>query len=142
MKLQGLSVAMIKQSHHDFEIDKPGKDSYALRKAGASQVLIVSEKRCALVTEYEKPVESDLVELVNQLDLDNIDLVLVEGFKNKLFPKIELHRAAAGYKLLFPEDDNVIAFASDESLDTGDLPLLNLNETEEVDGFINRWLNN
>ncbi len=142
MKLQGLRVAMIKQTHHDFEIDKPGKDSYELRKAGANQVLIASEKRCALVTEYEKPVASDLVELVNKLDLDNIDLVLVEGFKNKSFPKIELHRAAAASKLIFPEDDNVIAVASDESLDTGDLPLLNLNETEEVAGFINRWLNN
>jgi molybdopterin-guanine dinucleotide biosynthesis protein MobB len=142
MKLQGLRVALIKQTHHNFEIDKPGKDSYELRKAGANQVLIASEKRLALVTEYEQPVESDLVELVNKLDLENIDLVLVEGFKNKPFPKIEIHRAAAGNKLLFPEDDNVIAVASDESLDTGGLPLLNLNETEEVAGYINRWLNN
>ncbi len=142
MKLQGLSVATIKQTHHDFEIDKPGKDSYALRKAGAAQVLIASEKRCALITEYEKPVESDLVELVNKLDLENIDLVLVEGFKNSSFPKIELHRAAAGNTFIFPEDENVIAVASDESPDTGGLPLLNLNVTEEVAGFINRWLNN
>ncbi len=101
MKLQGLSVATIKQTHHDFEIDKPGKDSYALRKAGAAQVLIASEKRCALITEYEKPVESDLVELVNKLDLENIDLVLVEGFKNSSFPKIEVHRAAAGHRSPF-----------------------------------------
>ncbi len=135
-------MAMIKQTHHDFEIDKPGKDSYELRKAGASQVLIASEKRLALVTEYEQPVKADLVGLVNKLDLDNIDLVLVEGFKNKPFPKIEIHRAAAGSKLIFPKDNNVIAVASDERLDTGDLPLLNLNETEEVAGFINRWLNN
>ena len=142
MKLQGLRVAMIKQTHHDFDIDKPGKDSFELRKAGANQVLIASEKRCALITEYETPVESDLVGLVNKLDLENIDLVVVEGFKNKSFPKIELHRAATASKLIYPEDDNVIAVASDESLDTGDLPLLNLNETEEVAGFINRWLNN
>ena len=142
MKLQGLRVAMIKQTHHNFEIDKPGKDSYELRKAGASQVLIASEKRLALVTEYEQPVKAGLADLVNKLDLENIDLVLVEGFKNKPFPKIELHRAATGNKLLFPEDDNVIAVASDVSLDTGDLPLLNLNVTEEVAGFINRWLNN
>jgi molybdopterin-guanine dinucleotide biosynthesis protein MobB len=142
MKLQGLRVATIKQTHHDFEIDKPGKDSYELRKAGANQVLIASEKRLALVTEYEQPVESDLSELVNKLDLENIDLVLVEGFKNKPFPKIELYRAATGNKLLFPDDDNVIAVASDARLDTGGLPLLNLNVTEEVAGFINRWLNN
>jgi molybdopterin-guanine dinucleotide biosynthesis protein MobB len=142
MKLQGLRVAIIKQSHHDFDIDKPGKDSFEFRKAGANQVLIASEIRCALMTEYEKPVESDLVVLVNKLDLENIDLVVVEGFKYTAFPKIELHRAAVANKLIFPEDDNVIAVASDVSIDTGDLPLLNLNETEEVAGFINRWLNN
>ncbi|RKZ70578.1 MAG: molybdopterin-guanine dinucleotide biosynthesis protein B [Gammaproteobacteria bacterium] len=142
MKLQGLRVAMIKQTHHDFEIDKPGKDSYELRKAGASQVLIASEKRLALVTEYEQPVKAGLADLVNKLDLENIDLVLVEGFKNKPFPKIEIHRAATGNKLLFPDDDSVIAVASDGRLDTGDLPLLNLNVTEEVAGYINRWFNN
>ena len=75
MKLQGLRVAMIKQTHHDFDIDKPGKDSFELRKAGANQLLIASEKRYALMTEYEKPVESDLVGLVKKLDLENIDLV-------------------------------------------------------------------
>lgn len=105
-------------------------------------MLIASEKRCALMTEFEKPVESDLVGLVNKLNLGNIDLDVVEGFKNKSFPKIELHRAVTVNKLIFPEDDSVIAVASDESLDTGDLPLLNLNETEEVAGFINCWLNN
>jgi len=103
--------------------------------------LLASEKRLALVTEYEQPVKSELAELVNKLDLENIDLVLVEGFKNEPFPKIELHRAAAGNKLLFPEDDSVIAVASDERLDTDGLPLLNLNVTEEVAGYINRWLN-
>ena len=113
MKLQGLRVAMIKQTHHDFDIDQPGKDSFELTKAGANQVLIASEKHCALTTEYEKPVESGLV---NKLDLENIDLVVVEGFKYKSFPKIELHRAAAANKLIFSEDDKVIAVASDEVL--------------------------
>ncbi len=142
LKLQGLRVAMIKQTHHDFEIDKPGKDSYKLRKAGANQVLVASEKRCVIVTEYEEPVEPDLTYLVNELDLRNLDLVLVEGFKSKAFPKIEIHRSAVADKFIFPEDDCVIAVASDEDVDTGDLPLLNLNATEEVAGFINRWLNN
>jgi molybdopterin-guanine dinucleotide biosynthesis protein B len=140
MKLQGLRVAMIKQTHHDFEIDKPGKDSFELRKAGANQVMLASNRRCAVVTEYEEQKEPDLVELVNKLDLENIDLVMVEGFRHLPFAKIELHRPSASRKLIFPEDSSVIAVASDEHIDTGDLPLLNLNAPEEVAGFIYTWL--
>ena len=140
MKLQGLRVAIVKQTHHDFEIDKPGKDSYELRKAGADQVVLASDKRCAVITEYEVPEEPDLGELINRLDLEHLDLVMVEGFKHLPFAKIELHRSATGKKLIFPEDDSVIAVASDGNLDTGDLPLLNINAPEEVAGFINRWL--
>ncbi len=140
MKLQGLRVAMIKQTHHDFEIDKPGKDSFELRKAGADQVLLSSERRCAVITEYCEQRVPDLPALIDQLDLDNIDLVMVEGFKHLPFAKIELHRPALGRKLIFPDDSSVIAVASDSGLETGDLPLLNINEPEEVAGFINRWL--
>jgi len=140
MKLQGLRVALIKQTHHDFEIDKPGKDSFELRKAGADQVMLSSEKRCAVITEYGEKSSPDLEQLVKQLELNNLDLIMVEGFKHLAFPKIELHRPVLGKALIFPEDDSVIAVASDSSLDTGDLPLLNINEPEEVAGFINRWL--
>lgn len=140
MKLQGLRVAMIKQTHHDFEIDKPGKDSFELRKAGANQMLIASDKRCALITEYEEQAEPDLGKLINKLDLENIDLIMVEGFRHLPFPKIELHRPSTRKKLIFPEDKSVIAVASDENLETGHLPLLNLNAPEEIAGFINRWL--
>ncbi len=142
MRLQGLRVAMIKQTHHDFEIDKPGKDSFELRKAGANQVLLASDKRCAVITEYEERKETDLGELINKLDLENLDLVMVEGFKHLPFAKIELHRPVTGNKLIFPEDDSVIAVASDENLSTGSLPLLNINAPEEVAGFIKRWLDN
>ena len=140
MKLQGLRVAMIKQTHHDFEIDKPGKDSFELRKAGADQVMLSSDRRCALITEYAEQRTPDLAALIERLDLDNIDLVMVEGFKHLPFAKIELHRPAMGRKLIFPSDPSVIAVASDSELDTGALPLLNINEPEEVAGFINRWL--
>jgi len=140
MKLQGLHVAMIKQTHHDFEIDKPGKDSFVLRKAGADQVLLASGRRCALITEYEEEKEPDLIELINQLDLENIDLVLVEGFKHLPFAKIELHRPETGNRLIFPEDNSVIAVASDSALETGVLPLLDINAPEEVAGFINCWM--
>ena len=142
MRLQGLRVAMIKHAHHDFDIDKPGKDSFELRKAGAVQVLVSSEKRSALITEYEIQVEPKLIELIYKLDLKNTDLILVEGYRHLPFPKIELHWPKLGKPLIFPDDDAVIAIASDENIDTGGLPLLNLNVTEEIAGFINRWLNN
>jgi molybdopterin-guanine dinucleotide biosynthesis protein B len=142
MKLQGLRVAMIKHAHHDFDIDKPGKDSFELRKAGADQVLIASDKRYALMTEYESQAEPELGDLIKQLDLENIDLVMVEGFRHLSFPKIELHRPSLGKELIFPDDSSVVAIASDVSFETGDLPLLNLNAPEEVAGFINRWLDN
>ncbi len=142
MKLQGLRVGLIKQTHHDFEIDKPGKDSFELRKAGAAQVLLASDKRTALVTEYEERVEPDLMSLIHKLDLENLDLVMVEGFKHLPFAKIELYRPATGNKLIFPNDKSVVAVASDEKFETGDLPLLDINVPEEVAGFINRWLDN
>lgn len=99
MKLQGLRVAMIKHTHHDFDIDTPGKDSYELRKAGADQVMVASDRRMALMTEYENVSEPDLVDLVNKLDLDKADLVMVEGFRHLPFAKIELHRPATGKPL-------------------------------------------
>ena len=140
MKLQGLRIAMIKQTHHDFEIDKPGKDSYRLRKAGADQMLLASDNRCALITEYKEAVEPGLMSLIKKLDLENIDLVLVEGFKHTAFAKIELHRGEISKKLLFPQDQSIVAVASDDNLETGLLPLLDINVPEEVAGFINRWL--
>ena len=140
MKLQGLRVAMIKQTHHDFDIDKPGKDSYRLRKAGAQQMLIASDRRCALMTEYDQPRDHELSDLIARLDLDDIDLILVEGFRHLPFPKIELHRPSTGKPQIFPSEDSVIAVATDDAMDTGRLPMLNINVPEEVMGFINRWL--
>ncbi len=142
MKLQGLRVAMVKHTHHDFDIDKPGKDSFELRKAGADQVLLASDKRYALLTEYEKPYEADINTLIEKLDLENLDLVMVEGFRHLPFPKIELHRPVMAKPLLFKEDKSIIAVASDGDIETGELPLLNLNAPEEIAGFINRWLDN
>ncbi len=140
LKLQGLRVALIKHAHHDFDIDKPGKDSFELRKAGADQVLIASDKRYALMTDYQHPAEPELGYLVKKLDMENTDLVLVEGFRHLPFEKIELHRPSTGNQLIFPEDQSVVAVAADEHVDTGNLPLLNLNVTEEIAGFINHWL--
>ena len=135
----GLRVAMIKHAHHDFDIDQPGKDSYELRKASGVQVLIASCYRRALITETPKGDELELEELVSELNLDAVDLVLVEGFRHLAFPKIELHRPSTGKALIFPDDENVIAIASDENIETDGLPLLNLNHPEAIAKFVSEW---
>jgi molybdopterin-guanine dinucleotide biosynthesis adapter protein len=140
LRASGIRVAMIKQTHHDFEIDKPGKDSFELRKAGADKVVLASAKRSAVITEYEDTERPELGDQLAKLDPDDIDIVMVEGFKHLPFAKIELHRSATGRPLLYPEDGSVIAVVSDEELDTGDLPLLDINATEELAEFIKRWL--
>jgi molybdopterin-guanine dinucleotide biosynthesis protein MobB len=137
---QGIRVSMVKHAHHEFDIDKPGKDSYRLRKAGAHQMLVASSRRMALITENATPQEPRLDELITRLDLEHIDLVLVEGFKQVAIPKIELHRKALGKTLLYPEDPDIIAVASDHLTDCGDLPALDLNDTAAIAAFIFDWL--
>jgi len=138
---RGIRIGLVKHAHHAFDIDQPGKDSYRLRKAGAQQVLIASSQRQALMTENTTPQEPRLDELLARLDLDNIDLVLVEGFKHVAFPKIELHRKVLGKTLLHPEDADIIAVASDHLTDCGDLPALDINDTAAIAAFIIEWLN-
>ena len=140
LRAQNIRIAMVKHAHHAFDIDTPGKDSYRLRKAGARQMLIASSQRQALMTENTTPQEPRLGELVTRLDLDTIDLVLVEGFKQVPFPKIELHRKALGKTLLYPEDPDIIAVASDHPADCGELPSLDINDTAAIAAFIVRWL--
>ena len=136
----GVHVAVIKHAHHNFDIDKPGKDSYELRKAGARQMLVASGRRWALMTETEGNGDPRLDTLIGRLDPDGIDLVLVEGFKHVPFPRIELHRPSLGYALLHPEDSNIIAVATDEPVATGDLPRLDLNNAAAIADFILAWL--
>jgi molybdopterin-guanine dinucleotide biosynthesis adapter protein len=137
---RGARAGVIKHAHHDFDIDKPGKDSYELRKAGARQVLAASDRRWALVTENDADADPKLEDLIALLDPERIDLVLVEGFKQVPFPRIELHRPSLGHPLLYPEDDSIIAVAADARLDTGDLPLLDINDAAGVTDFILSWL--
>lgn len=141
LKQQGIRVALIKHAHHDFDIDIPGKDSYELRKAGAAQVLVASDKRRALVREMAIPDEPRLDVLVKELDLDEVDLVLVEGFRHLPFPKIELHRPGLSRDLIYTQDANVIAIAADAQIDTGGLPLLDINQPDEIMTFIRNWMN-
>jgi molybdopterin-guanine dinucleotide biosynthesis protein MobB len=112
LKAKGLKVAIIKHSHHNFDIDHPGKDSYRLRHAGADQMLIASRRRWALMVELEDQnlEEPNLEQLISKLDQENLDLILVEGFKHEAIPKIEVHRPNLGKLAFFPTDPNVIAF--------------------------------
>ena len=137
---RGIRVALIKHAHHDFDIDIPGKDSYELRKAGAGQVLIASDRRQALLTEAAVTEDPALEDLVARLDLARVDLVLVEGFRHAPFPKIELHRPSLKRDLIFPTDADVIAVASDAALNAGELPLLDINRPQAIARFIVNWM--
>ncbi len=137
LRARGLRVGVVKHAHHSFDLDHPGKDSYELRKSGAAQMLIASRSRWALVVELARDREPRLDEVLLELDQAALDLILVEGFKDEQFPKIELHRPGLGQPLLFPEDDAIIAVASDTPLeDTRRLPQLDLNRPEEIAAFI------
>ncbi len=139
LKQQGLRIGAIKHAHHQFEIDHPNKDSYRLRKAGAEQMLVASRNRVALITERrDQMTEPSLDELLKALDPTCLDLVLVEGFKKAHFPKIELHRPSLGKRLFYPDDPDIIAIATDERLTTCPchIPVLDLNQPEEIAGFL------
>jgi len=140
LEQRGVRVALIKHAHHDFEIDKPGKDSYELRKAGARQVLVASDRRSALISENAPPREPLLDDLVARLVLDSVDLVLVEGFRHVPFPKIELHRPSLKHPLLCHEDTSIIAIATDFPVNVDPLPLLDLNNTIMIAEFILDWM--
>ncbi|MGF1731677.1 bifunctional molybdopterin-guanine dinucleotide biosynthesis adaptor protein MobB/molybdopterin molybdotransferase MoeA [Photobacterium kasasachensis] len=131
---RGIRVAVIKHAHHNFDIDQEGKDSYRLRKAGASQMLISSRYRRALVTETPEE-EATLPHLISQLDQTQLDLILVEGFKKLDFPKIELHREEIDKPWLHPQDSNIIAVASDTKPST-ELPQLDINNLDLLTDFV------
>ncbi|MCW9013193.1 MAG: molybdopterin-guanine dinucleotide biosynthesis protein B [Gammaproteobacteria bacterium] len=137
LREQGLRIAMIKHAHHKFDVDKPGKDSYELRKAGASPMLISSSRRIAIMIDKEEEQEPDLQDLLSYINPDKVDLVLVEGFKQWPFPKIELHRPATGKPLLFPDDNNIIAIAYDDKINiTPDIPVLDINNPQQIAEFV------
>ena len=133
LEARGLVVSLIKHAHHDFDIDYPGKDSWRHRHAGCREVLVTGGKRWAVMHELRGRDELSLNEALAQLS--PCDLVLVEGFKRQPIPKIEIYRAEIGKPLLFPDDPNIIAVASDVPQTTS-LPQLDLNDPAAVAGFI------
>jgi molybdopterin-guanine dinucleotide biosynthesis protein B len=137
LKNQGLTVGLIKHSHHDFQIDKPGKDSFRLRAAGASPVLLVSGYRRAMITELSPGQESSLQQELKQFGNFDLDLILVEGFSTEAFPKIELHRAVLNKPFLFTDDDTIIAVAADCPLNLPEpLIALDINKPMMIAHFI------
>jgi len=140
LKGAGLRIAVVKHAHHSFEMDQPGKDSYRLRSAGADEMLVAARCRIGWVRECpERQREPGLQEVLAVLDPGRLDLVLVEGFKVEVFPKIELHRTALGRPLLFPDDPSIVAIATDEgelAQDPGKLPRLPINEPAAIAEFI------
>ena len=143
LKNQGIRLAVVKHAHHNFDVDKKGKDSYELRQAGAAQMLISSSRRWALMTELgEQQEELTLPLLVEQIDHKSIDLILVEGFKKEAFTKIELHRPSLGHPMMCREDSNIIALASDEACETPEkITCLDINSPKEIANFIVRHFN-
>ncbi len=134
---QGLRISLIKHAHHQFDIDKPGKDSYRHRQAGASEVMLVSDQRWVLMHELRE--ESEPL-LEDQLRLFSpCDLVLVEGYKFSGIPKIEVHRPANGKPLIYPKGLNIVAVASDVVFELP-LPWLDLNDPAAVADFILKTL--
>ena len=138
LKRRGLRVSVIKHAHHHFDLDFPGKDSYELRKAGAAQTVICTATRMATISEFDEPSqEPELAQIIATLDDSRSDLVLVEGYKDIKFPKIELHRTALGKPYLHPDDETVIAIACDAPPPTEtQIPVLDINDVEAIADFI------
>jgi molybdopterin-guanine dinucleotide biosynthesis protein B len=131
---RGLRVSTIKHAHHDFDIDKPGKDSWLHRQAGATEVLVASGRRWALMHEVRDTAEPTLDALLTRLSA--VDLVLIEGFKRDPHPKLEVHRPANGKPLLHPDDPAIVAIATDAPLPGVELPMLDLNDAPAIADFL------
>ncbi|MAC47316.1 MAG: molybdopterin-guanine dinucleotide biosynthesis protein B [Oceanospirillum sp.] len=140
LKQQGIRVAVVKHAHHNFETDKPGKDSYELRKSGAAPMLITSSQRMAMMMDFDEVKDPSLTEMIDYLPLHKLDCVLVEGFKHVPFNKIELHRPVMEKEVLALSDPNIIAIATDDiekvSSVKPELPHLDLNNITELADFV------
>jgi molybdopterin-guanine dinucleotide biosynthesis protein B len=141
---EGARVSVIKHAHHNFDIDKPGKDSWVHRQAGATEVLISSSRRWALMHELRGGSEPSFRELLAKMA--PVDFVIIEGFKADTHRKIEVHRAANDKPLIFPDDPNVVGIATDIDIETT-LPRAHLDDipavatmvrtyAEDVDGLL------
>lgn len=127
---RGLAVSTLKHAHSGFDLDQPGKDSHSHRAAGATEVLISSGKRWALMHELRGAPEAALPDLLSHMS--PVDLVIVEGYKREHLPKLEVHRAAVGKELIHPGDDWVIAIAADTALPQARVPVVPLDDIDKI----------
>lgn len=131
---QGLSVSVIKQTHHDVDLDQPGKDSWRHREAGAQEVMLVSDRRWALLAELHERPRPPLAELLAHFS--EVDLVLLEGFKNESIDMIEVHRPALGKPLLQPANPYIVAVATDVAELASDVAVLDINNIPQIGQFV------
>ena len=136
---KGIRAGLIKHTHHEVDMDTPGKDSYLLRKAGASQVMVASSERWALMCDTPEKQSIDLPYLLSRMDHSVLEIVLVEGFKEESVPKIILWRAGIKDGIEELLDEQVIAVASDQKLALN-VPVLDINRPDSVADFIADWL--
>ncbi len=127
---RGKRVSTLKHAHHAFDIDRPGKDSFEHRSAGATEVLVVSANRWALMHELRGAPEPGLRDMLDRLS--DVDLVLIEGFKRQKFPKLEIYRAENGKPLLHPDDDWIVAVATDAPLPQSKVQVVDLNDIDKI----------
>ena len=138
---RGIQVGVVKHAHHNFEMDREGKDSFRFRQAGATEVMLASSRRWVLLHENSEEADPDPEELLQRMNLDHLDLVLVEGFKHHMLPKIEIHRPSLGRDMMHPGLPGIIVLASDETpSDDLDIPWLDLNHPEKIAEFIIEWM--
>lgn len=136
---RGLRVSTMKHAHHSFDVDKPGKDSYEHRAAGATEVMISSANRWALMHENRSAPEADVETL--KAHMTAVDLLIIEGFKRERHEKIEIHRPSLGHPLLAASDSQIVAIASDAPVPeaaslNGGLPVIDLNDVEALADFV------
>ena len=139
LKDKGLRIGMVKHTHHNIDIDHPGKDSYELRKSGTAQMVLASPKQTSLIVVHEEQVDSDLSKALSLLQTDSLDLVLVDGFKHENIPKIELHRTEMERPFIYPKDTNIIAVVVEESIELENaehLIRLNFKQPQQIAEFI------
>ena len=131
---RGLKIATVKHAHHEFDTDQPGKDSWLHRRAGASEVAIVSSRRWAIMHELGNDPEPPLADILTKLS--PVDLVIVEGFKREGHDKLEIHRRETAKPLLYPQDSHIVAVLSDEPLPSCPLPVIDVDDITAVADFL------
>ena len=137
LRAAGLTVSTVKHTHHGFDMDRPGKDTYRHREAGAHEVLVAAGTRWALLHEVVGP-EPELPELLARMQ--PVDLVLVEGYKTHPFPKLEVHRPALGKPPIWLDQPDIVAVATDEAAVSTDRALLPLNDPVAITAWIRAYL--